>query len=72
MLARAEIANDGSRVINPVGELMFRTLRFCLEEPVRAADSTGEHRFPPTSEIRREKRWHFRPHDTAEAVRRAS
>src|SRR6516162_10899289 len=26
-----EIADDGSRDINPVGELMFRALPFCLE-----------------------------------------
>jgi hypothetical protein len=65
-----EIANDGSRDINPVGELMFRSLTFFVwSEPVRAADSTAEHRFLPTSGILRKKRWHFRPHDTAEAVR---
>src|SRR6516162_4384231 len=65
-----EIANDGSRDINPVGELMFRALPFLFgASPSGRSDSTAEHRFLPTSGILRKKRWHFRPHDTAEAVR---
>src|SRR6516162_9069027 len=68
-----EIANDGSRVINLVGDSHFPILTFfAWSEPVRATDWTEEHRFLTTSESRPERRWHFGPHDTAEAVRRAA
>jgi len=68
-----KIANDGSRVVNLVGESHVPSLTFfAWSEPVRATDWTEEHRFLTTSESRPEKRWHFGPHDTAEAVRRGS
>ena len=52
-----------------MGELMSPSLTFFVwSEPVPATVWTEEHRFLPTSEIRRERRWRFRPHDTAEAV----
>src|SRR6516162_11786842 len=67
---RARARNGPTTVrASSMGELMSPSLTFFVwSEPVRAADSMEEHRFLPTSEIRREKRWRFRPHDTAEAV----
>jgi hypothetical protein len=52
------------------GRVASRVSQRCFASLINQVGDKGEHRFPATSEIRRERHWHFSPHDTAAAVRR--